>query len=75
MEAQFQKDMLAFSKCMRAHRIDDFPDPTNGGQFNLSPRLNSDLDPRNPLYRKPRKACHGHLPPRGEKELVPVPAS
>jgi len=75
MAAQFQKDMLAFSKCMRAHKIKDFPDPTNGGQLNLSPRPNTDLDPHNPLYRRALRTCRGHLPPGGEKELVPAPAS
>ena len=75
MEAQFQKDMLAFSRCMRAHKIDDFPDPTNGGQLNLSPRPNSDLDPHNLLYRRALRACEGRLPPGGQKELVPLPAS
>ena len=59
--AQRQQQMLAFSACMRAHGIKDFPDPSNGGlQIHVSP--GSDLDPNNPTFRKAQQACQGHLP-------------
>ena len=73
MEAQFQASMLAFSKCMRSHGIDDFPDPTNGGQLNLNGGPGNDLNSTNRAFRRARDACQGRLPPGGEKELVPGP--
>jgi hypothetical protein len=75
LKALRQQEMLVFSKCMRTHGIRDFPDPTNGGQLQL--QLNagqgSDLDPNNARFRRARGMCQGHLPPGGEKELVPAP--
>ena len=59
--AQRQQQMLAFSACMRAHRIKDFPDPTNGG-LRLHVHPGSDLDPNNPTFQKAQQACQGHLP-------------
>jgi len=68
-EAQRQQQMLVFSKCMRAHGIGDFPDPTNGGQLQLNGGPGSDLDPNNPQFQRARTACEGQLPPGGQKEL------
>lgn len=62
--AQMQKQMLAFSACMRAHGLKDFPDPSNGGlQLRSSP--GSDLDPSDPTFQKAQKACQGDLPFKG----------
>jgi hypothetical protein len=59
--AQRQREMLAFSACMRSHGIKDFPDPSSGGlQLHVSP--GSDLDPNNPTFKKAQQACQGHLP-------------
>lgn len=59
--AQRQQQLLAFSACMRAHGIKDFPDPDNGGlQVQVHP--GSDLDPNNPNFQKAQQACQGHLP-------------
>ncbi len=59
--AQRQQQMLAFSACMRAHGVKDFPDPSNGGiQLHASP--GSDLNPNNPTFQKAQQACRGHLP-------------
>jgi hypothetical protein len=40
-------DPLAFSRCMRAHGVTDFPD--SGGPIQASP--GSDMDPNNPTYQ------------------------
>ena len=62
--AQRQQQMLAFSACMRAHGLKDFPDPSNGGlQIHVSP--GSDLDPNNPTFRRAQQACKGNLPFKG----------
>ncbi len=53
--------MLAFSACMRAHGLKDFPDPSNGGiQLHSGP--GSDLDPNNPIFQKAQPACQKDLP-------------
>ena len=62
--AQQQQKLLAFSACMRAHGVKDFPDPSNGGlQIHVSP--GSDLDPNNPTFQRAQQACKGNLPFKG----------
>lgn len=58
--AQVQQQLLAFSKCMRAHGITDFPDPSNGGLPQIP--LNGDLDPNSPRFQADYGACKRHLP-------------
>ena len=57
--------MLAYSKCMRAHAIKDFPDPGFlHGRFGItiSATPGSDLDPNNPQFQAAQRACQGDLP-------------
>ena len=58
-QAQTQQKWLAFSKCMRAHGITDFPDPSNGGPPNIQP--GGDLNPNNPRFQTAENACKAHL--------------
>ena len=51
--------MLAYSRCMRAHGISDFPDPQPAGDFQLNAAKGSDLDPRNPRFQAANEACKG----------------
>lgn len=62
--AQMQKQLLAFSACMRAHGVKDFPDPSNGG-LRLSVHPGSDLDPGNPTFRGAQQACQKYMPFKG----------
>jgi hypothetical protein len=63
-QARAQQEMLAFSTCMRAHGLKDFPDPTSSGlRVHVGP--GSDLDPTNPTFRKAQQACQGLLPFKG----------
>ena len=62
--AQRQQQMLAFSACMRAHGLKDFPDPTSGG-IRLHGGPGSDLDPSNPTFQKAQQACQKNLPFKG----------
>jgi hypothetical protein len=62
--AQQQQKLLAYSACMRAQGVKDFPDPSNGGlRLTVSP--GSDLDPSNPTFQKAQKACQKDLPFKG----------
>jgi hypothetical protein len=48
--------LLAFSECMRANGIPDFPDPSGGGlQIRVSP--GSDLNPDNAKFKNAAKLC------------------
>ena len=62
--AQRQQQMLAFSACMRAHGLKDFPDPSNGG-LRISVHPGSDLDPNNPTFVKAQQACQKYIPFKG----------
>jgi hypothetical protein len=49
--------LLAFSKCMRAHGLTDFPDPSPGGGLQLSGGPGSNLRPDNPVFQAAQQAC------------------
>lgn len=53
---------LAYSQCMRAHGIGDFPDPNSQGQISLSAGPGSDLIPDNPLFQSAQQACKALQP-------------
>jgi len=61
--------MLNFAKCMRAHGLADFPDPSPGGGLQLSGGPNSDLRPDNPTFQKAQAACQSIIgnPKAGER--------
>jgi hypothetical protein len=54
---------LAYSRCMRAHGIKDFPDPDAKGQIQLETHPGSDIDPDNPTFKAADAACKPLLPP------------
>ena len=64
--AKAQQAALSFSKCMRAHGVSEFPDPTfssNGGiGIKIRPGSKSGLSPNNPTFRAAQQACQGRLP-------------
>ena len=55
-------DLLAYSQCMRAHGVSDFPDPSADGTLSISASPGSDLDPNNPTYEAAQKACQKDIP-------------
>jgi hypothetical protein len=59
--AQDQTKLLAYSHCMQAHGIKDFPDPS-GGALQISGGPNSDLNPNNPLFNSAQNACKSLMP-------------
>ena len=60
-KAQDQSKLLAYSHCMQAHGIKDFPDPSGGG-LQITGGLNSDLNPNNPLFTSAQNACKSLMP-------------
>ena len=58
--AQVQQELVAFSKCMRAHGISDFPDPSGAALPEIQPT--GDLDPNNPQFQTAYNACKTHIP-------------
>ena len=60
-QAQRQQELLAFSKCMRAHGLNDFPDPTSQG-FRSTSRPAATWTRSNAQFQAAQKACQGHLP-------------
>jgi hypothetical protein len=59
---------LAYSKCMRAHGVTDFPDPNGNGQLTINNSGgpgSSDLDPNNAQFQAAHEACKSLLPAPG----------
>ena len=55
---------LAYARCMRAHGVPDFPDPSANGGFNFNNNNGpSDLDPNNPQMQSAQQACKSLQPP------------
>lgn len=52
---------IAFSKCMRAHGVTNFPDP-NGHGINIA---GTGIDPRSPAFQAAHKVCFKLLPGGG----------
>jgi hypothetical protein len=63
-EAQARRQALAFSACMRAHGLPNFPDPQfpSGGGVSIRINPSSGVDPRSPQFQAARKACGSLLP-------------
>jgi hypothetical protein len=67
-QAQAQQHALAVSRCMRAHGIKDYPDPTfSGGRVSMQMQGSpgSDLNPNNPLFAAAQRACDPNAPKPG----------
>ena len=52
----------AYSRCMRAHGVPNFPDPTPQGNGGFSLSLPQGIDPRSPQFRAADQACKSQLP-------------
>ncbi len=55
---------LAFSQCMRAHGLPDFPDPqsSNGGNAISLNGNGTSLDPSSPQFQTAQNACKKYMP-------------
>jgi hypothetical protein len=54
---------VAFSKCMRAHGVTNFPDPTSGGGIQIGSA--SGINPFSPSFKSAQAACGKLLPGGG----------
>jgi hypothetical protein len=64
--ASMRQAALAFSRCMRAHGLTNFPDPnTTGGGINIQISQSSGINPFSPTFKAARAACHKLLPGGG----------
>jgi len=61
---------LAYSRCMRAHGIKDFPDPNAHGELAVDAGPGTGLDPKSPQFKAANSACKSLLPPR--RTLTPA---
>jgi hypothetical protein len=52
---------IGFSKCMRAHGVSNFPDPSDGGGIHLSNNINT----RSPVFKTAQTTCFKLLPGGG----------
>jgi hypothetical protein len=57
-----QTSALAYSQCMRAHGISDFPDPDSSGSISLNASAGSDLSPGNSAFQAANNACKSLKP-------------
>jgi hypothetical protein len=62
LSASRRNQMLGFSRCMRAHGISGFPDPSfGGGGVQLQLSRTSGIDPRSPAFQAAQRACGAPL--------------
>jgi hypothetical protein len=53
--AKQRRQALAFARCMRAHGVPSFPDPTFSGTAPAG--LPAGIDPQSPAFRSAARAC------------------
>jgi hypothetical protein len=53
---------MALSKCMRAHGVTNFPDPSSGGEINIA---GTGVNPRSPAFKGAQTVCFKRLPGGG----------
>lgn len=56
-QAQAQVTQLKFSRCMRAHGVPNFPDPSGSGGGYGGIFGGSGIDPAAPLFRVAQRSC------------------
>jgi hypothetical protein len=55
-----QPSMAAFSACIRAHGVPNFPDPDSQGRLII--RQGSGFDPNSRQFQSAQQACHSRIP-------------
>jgi len=58
---------LEMSKCMRAHGISNFPDPSGHGGINIG---GTGLNPQSPAFEAAQRACQKYLPNNGQAPVM-----
>lgn len=62
--ASAKPDPAAFSRCMRAHGVPRFPDPTSNGDLQLRVGPGTGIDPQSATFRAAQRACQHFMPTR-----------
>lgn len=70
-QAQGVARALAFARCMRAHGVPNFPDPTvsnsgNGSSITIHMSSGSGLDLKSPVFQAAARVCRSLLPGGGK---------
>src|SRR5215475_11399195 len=63
--ASLYQATLSYSRCMRAHGVSNFPDPTAGKGIQLRITPNSGISPFSPSFKAAQASCHKLLPGGG----------
>lgn len=63
---------VAYSRCMRDHGLESFPDPGPDGEVRLHATPGSELDPDSPRFQAAEKACKPLLPNKGRPAKDPA---
>jgi hypothetical protein len=61
-----QQAMLRFARCMRSHRVPNFPDPQPGGALDLAQKVAA---PNSPQFKATEHTCRNFVPD------APIPAA
>jgi hypothetical protein len=64
------QSFLNYSKCMRAHGLPNFPDPSAGGGIQISP--SEGVNPSSPAFQSAQKTCQHLLPGGGPGNQKPT---
>jgi hypothetical protein len=59
-QAKEQQAMLKFARCMRAHGVQNFPDPQAGGGLTI--HKGDGIDPNDPQFQAAQKECQKLMP-------------
>ena len=65
---------LAFSDCMRAHGVPNFPDPSGGGGGGIQLNSSSGINPASPSFQAAQSRCTHLLPGGGPGHAGPASA-
>jgi hypothetical protein len=57
---------LAYSRCMRAHGVPNYPDPKQGGGGGIEIGSGSGVDTQSPEYKSAQQSCKDLLPDGGQ---------
>ena len=58
VQAQVESQHLRYARCMRAHGVPDFPDPSSTGGFTMP----KSVDENSPIFQAAESACKGFAP-------------
>lgn len=67
-QAPGKADPIAYSQCMRAHGVKDFPDPDAQGRIQIRAQQGSDMAPDSPVFKAAQQACKSLAPTQSAQQ-------